>query len=155
MAEYLEGGCACGEVRYRVAAPALFVHCCHCHECQVHTGSAFVLNAMIEASRVELLCGAPKAVAVPTESGNPHDIYRCPACRTAIWSDYGARRTMIFLRVGTLDDPAAMPPDVHIYTNRKLPWVALPADVPSFEEFYDWRSLWPAEARERRRALKR
>ena len=124
MADDLEGGCACGAVRYRLGSAPMFVHCCHCRDCQRQTGSAFVLNALIETDRISLLSGDPAPVAVPTDSGRPHEIYRCPACQTALWSDYGGRPALRFVRVGTLDEPAALPPDVHIFTRSKLPWVA-------------------------------
>ena len=114
MADDLEGGCACGAVRYRLGSAPMFVHCCHCRDCQRQTGSAFVLNALIETDRISLLSGDPAALAVPTDSGRPHEIYRCPACQTALWSDYGGRPALRFVRVGTLDQPAALPPDVHI-----------------------------------------
>jgi hypothetical protein len=104
----------------------MFVHCCHCRDCQRQTGSAFVLNALIETDRISVLSGHPEAVAVPTESGHPHDIHRCPDCRIALWSDYGRRPKLRFVRVGTLDDPTLLPPDVHIFTRSKLPWVRLP-----------------------------
>lgn len=146
----LEGGCACGAVRYRLGSAPMFVHCCHCHDCQRQTGSAFVLNALIETSRITVLSGDPRPVAVPTDSGRPHDIYRCPACGVAVWSDYGRRPALRFVRVGTLDNPAALPPDVHIYTRSKLPWVALPKGVPAFEAYYDSKVLWPAASLERR-----
>jgi hypothetical protein len=150
----LEGGCSCGAVRYRLTSAPLFVHCCHCRDCQRQTGSAFVVNALIETDRVEVLSEAPEPVAVPTDSGRPHDIYRCPKCGIAVWSDYGRRGVLRFVRVGTLDDPAALPPDVHIYTRSKLPWVALPEDVPAFDVYYDMKALWPAESLSRREALK-
>ncbi len=153
MTLMLEGGCACGALRYRLASAPMFVHCCHCRDCQRQTGSAFVLNALIEADRVIRLKGAPEAVPVPTDSGRPHDIYRCPTCRTAVWSDYGRRGVMLFVRVGTLDDPAALPPDVHIYTRSKLPWIRLPDGVPAFEAYYEMSKLWPAESLARRRAI--
>lgn len=130
------------------------MHCCHCRDCQRQTGSAFVLNALIEADRVEILSGAPEPVSMPTDSGRPHDIYRCPACKAAVWSDYGRRSLMLFVRVGTLDDPSAISPDVHIYTRSKLPWIKLPESVPAFETYYEMRSLWPAESLARREALK-
>ena len=152
MTESLEGRCACGSVRFRMRSAPMFVHCCHCHDCQRQTGSAFVINALIEADRVELLSGDPAPVEVPTDSGFPHRIHRCPACRTALWSDYGGRQAILFVRVGTLEDPAALPPDVHIYTRSKLPWVRLPEGVPAFEAYYDAKALWPAASRERRRA---
>jgi hypothetical protein len=152
MASTLEGGCACGAVRYRLTSGPMFVHCCHCHDCQRQTGSAFVINALIETDRIALLADEPRPVPVPTDSGRPHDIYRCAVCQTAVWSDYGRRPGLRFVRVGTLDDPMALPPDVHIYTRSKLPWVALPAGVPAFEAYYSTKALWPAASLERRRA---
>ena len=152
MAESLEGGCSCGAVRFRLTTAPMFVHCCHCRDCQKQTGSAFAINALMETDRIEMLAGAPEPVSMPTDSGRPHDIYRCPQCKVAVWSDYGRRPYLRFVRVGTLDAPHAIVPDVHIYTRSKLPWVALPADVPAFAEFYDMKTLWPAEALERRRA---
>ena len=151
--EALEGGCACGVVRFRLKSAPMFVHCCHCLDCQRQTGSAFVLNALIETDRITLLSGTLEPVGVPTDSGRPHDIYRCPVCRTAVWSDYGRRPALKFVRVGTLDNPAALSPNVHIYTRSKQPWVALPEGVPAFEAYYDSKTLWPAESLARRRAL--
>jgi len=153
MKQALEGGCACGAVRYRLASEPMFVHCCHCRDCQRQTGSAFVLNALIETDRVTLLSGAPESIPVPTDSGRPHDVYRCATCQTALWSDYGRRGVLRFVRVGTLDDPSALPPDVHIYTRSKLPWVRLPDGAPAFEAYYDMGRLWPAESLARRRAI--
>lgn len=148
-----EGGCACGAVRYRLASAPMFVHCCHCRDCQRQTGSAFVLNALIETGRIALLAGEPYPVQVPTDSGRPHRIFRCPTCQTALWSEYGGIAALRFVRVGTLDDPASMPPDVHIYIRSKLPWVALPEGVPAFPAYYDSKKLWPAASLERRRAI--
>jgi hypothetical protein len=99
------------------------------------------------------LSGKPEAVNMPTDSGRPHDIYRCPACRIALWSDYGRRPALRFVRVGTLDDASALPPDVHIFTRSKLPWVRLPDDVPAVEVYYDLNALWPAASLARRRAI--
>jgi hypothetical protein len=148
----MEGGCSCGAVRYRLASRPMFTHCCHCLDCQRQTGSAFVLNALIETDRIEVLSGAPEPVSMPTDSGRPHDIYRCPICRIAVWSDYGRRPALRFVRVGTLDDPTALPPDVHIFTRSKQPWVGLPEGVPAVEVFYDLQALWSAESLARRKA---
>ena len=153
MRHDLEGGCACGAVSYRLASEPMFVHCCHCHDCQRQTGSAFVLNALIETDRVVPLSGAAEPVPVPTDSGRPHDVFRCPKCRIAVWSDYGRRGVLRFLRVGTLDDPAALPPDVHIYTRSKLSWITLPQGVPAFEAYYEMATRWPAASLARRRAI--
>lgn len=153
MPNFLEGGCACGNIRYRLLAAPLFVHCCHCHDCQRQTGSAFVLNALIETDRVEILSGQTSLSQMPTDSGKPHEVARCPSCGTAVWSHYGGIHKLTFARVGTLDDPMALPPDVHIYTRSKLPWIGLPPDVPAFEAYYDSKTLWPADSLARRRAL--
>jgi hypothetical protein len=88
-----------------------------------------------------------------TDSGHPHDIYRCPKCQSALWSDYGRRRVMVFLRVATLDTPSALPPDVHIYTRSKLDWVVLPDGARAFEEYYDMQKEWPPESLARREAM--
>jgi hypothetical protein len=149
----LTGGCACRGLSYRLASPPMFVHCCHCKDCQRQTGSAFVLNALIETAHVETLAGETAGIVVPTDSGLPHEIRRCPLCQTAVWSHYGGRRALAFVRVGTLDDPAALPPDVHIYARSKLPWVTLPPDVPAFPAYYDPKRLWPQESLARRKAL--
>lgn len=146
-----EGGCACGAVRYRLTSDPLFVHCCHCLNCQRQTGSAFVINVLIEADRVELLAGDPQPVDVPRDRGK-QTIWRCPTCQVAVYSRY-TRPQIRFVRGGTLDDPAAVAPDVHIFTRSKLPWVTLPDSVPGFEDYYDTKKLWPAASLERLEAL--
>ena len=149
-----EGGCDCRSVRYRMETAPLFVHCCHCRWCQRESGSAFAINAMIEADRVVNLGVEPEYVVTPSASGAGQTIARCPRCRIAVWSHYaGAGPIVAFVRVGTLDDPDALPPDIHIFTMSRQPWVVIPADVPSVREYYDREKYWPAQSLERRRAL--
>ena len=147
-----KGGCSCEAVRYRLTSEPMFVHCCHCLNCQRQTGSAFVINLLIEAERVELLAGEPQAVDVPRDDGSTQRIYRCPACQVAVFSEYG-RPQVRFVRGGTLDDPSTVEPDVHIFTRSKVPWVTLPDSTPAFEVYYDTKTLWPAESLERLRAI--
>jgi hypothetical protein len=150
----LEGGCACGHLRYRMASRPMFVNCCHCRWCQRETGASFALNAIIEADRVELLDGTPEVVNTPSQSGQGQKISRCPRCRIALWSNYaGSGDAIRFVRVGTLDDPDRLSPDAHIYTASKQPWVVLAPDVPVFEEFYDRDEVWSQESLARRRAI--
>jgi hypothetical protein len=144
----MEGGCSCGAVRYRLTSEPLFVHCCHCLNCQRQTGSAFVINLLIEADRVELLAGDPQPVDVPRDDGSVQRIYRCPTCWIAVYSEYG-RPQVRFVRAGTLDDPGRITPDVHIYTRSKVGWITLPASVPAFDAYYDSKTLWPAASLER------
>jgi hypothetical protein len=147
-----EGGCSCGAVRYRLTSEPLFVHCCHCLNCQRQTGSAFVINLLIEADRVELLAGAPQPVDVPRDDGSKQRIHRCPDCQVAVFSEYG-RPEVRFVRAGTLDQPSGVTPDVHIYTRSKLDWITLPDSAPAFEVYYDSKALWPAESLERLHAV--
>jgi hypothetical protein len=154
--ESFEGGCTCRQVRYRLTSKPLFVHCCHCTWCQRETGTAFALNAMIEADRVELTAGTPEAVMTPSNSGKGQKIWRCPNCRIALWSNYsGAGDAVRFVRVGTLDTPASMPPDIHIFTSTKQPWVVIPPGAKAVPEFYKLAEMWPKESLERRTAMKR
>ncbi len=150
----LEGGCTCGAVRYRMTSKPMFVHCCHCRWCQRESGSAFALNAMIESDRVILLQGAPEMVDTPSNSGKGQKIMRCPNCRVALWSHYGgAGDAVCFVRVGSLDEPDRLPPDIHIFTISKQPWVVLPSNFPSVEEYYSAKEYWPEESIARRKAL--
>jgi hypothetical protein len=149
----MEGRCTCGGVRFKLASGPLFVHCCHCRWCQRETGSAFALNALIEADREMLLEGAPELVLTPSQSGKGQLIARCPVCRIALWSTYGGSELVRFVRVATLDEPQRFPPDIHIYTSSKLPWVALPAGTPAVPQYYRSSEVWPADALARRRAL--
>jgi hypothetical protein len=152
MSVQREGGCACGAVRYRLTSDPLFVHCCHCLNCQRQTGSAFVINLLIEADRVELLSGDPQPIDAPRDDGSSQTIWRCPTCQIAVYSQY-TRPEVRFVRGGTLDDPASVAPDVHIFTRSKLPWVTLPDSVPAFDVYYDTKKLWPAASFERIEAI--
>jgi hypothetical protein len=153
--EVFEGGCGCGLVRFRMQGRPLFVHCCHCRWCQRETGTAFALNALIEADRVEHLGAETELVDTPSESGKGQKIARCPRCRIAVWSNYaGAGAAVRFVRVGTLDEPHHFPPDIHIYTQSKQPWVVLPPATPAVAQYYDLHQYWPAESLERRRVLR-
>ena len=149
-----DGGCTCRQVRYRLTSKPLFVHCCHCSWCQRDTGTAFALNAMIEADRVQILQGEIVTIDTPSRSGKGQRISRCPTCHVAVWSSYaGAGDALRFVRVGTLDEPARLPPDIHIFTSTKQPWLTLPAEVPVESEYYRASERWPAESLKRRAEL--
>lgn len=150
----MEGRCTCQRIRYRLTSEPLFVHACHCTWCQRETGAAFALNAMIEASRVELLAGEPELVDTPSNSGKGQAIARCPTCRVALWSNYGGRGDIVrFVRVGTLEGARTVKPDVHIFTSTKQPWLDVGDAVPVCEEFYDRTQLWPEASLERWKVL--
>jgi hypothetical protein len=150
----IEGGCDCRLIRYRMESAPLIVHCCHCRWCQRESGTAFALNAMIEAERVIHLKSEPQLIDTPSQSGRGQRIARCPVCRVAVWSNYaGAGPILRFVRVGTLDDPDALAPDIHIFTASKQPWVVLPEGARAVPEFYDIERCWSPESLARRAAF--
>lgn len=154
--ETFPGRCSCGFVRFRMNAAPMFVHGCHCRWCQRQSGSAFAINALVETGRVEVLEGEVEAVDLPTPSGAGQRVLRCPKCRIALWSHYLRLGTKVaFVRVGTLEAPDRFPPDVHIHTVSKQPWVRLPDGVPAVPAYYDAKDLWPAGSLARRDALMR
>lgn len=150
----LEGGCDCGRVRYRMLTEPLFVHCCHCRWCQRESGAAFALNAVIEADRVVSSGAGPERVDTPSASGRGQAIARCPVCRLALWSNYADAGALVrFVRVGTLDEPDRLAPDIHIFTQSRQPWVLLAPDTPAVPQYYDRARYWPASSLARWEAL--
>lgn len=149
----MHGRCACKKIRYRLTDTPLFVHACHCTWCQRETGGPHAINAMIETDRLEVISGSPVEVDTPSNSGKGQVILRCPDCQVALWSHYsGAGRALAFVRVGTLEDPAACPPDIHIFTSTRLRWYVLPQGVPAVPEFYRRSDFWPETSIVRREA---
>lgn len=149
-----EGGCACGEIRYRMESKPLVVHCCHCTWCQRETGASFALNAMIEADRVTILHGDPEVIDTPSNSGKGQKIWRCPRCHVAVWSNYAAAKGLVnFIRVGTLDEAWRLPPDIHIFTATKQPWVVIPEGQPAVKVYYDRKEYWSEESIARRNRI--
>lgn len=153
---FCEGGCGCGAVRYQVTSAPMIVHACHCHLCQRQTGSSNAVNALIEADRVIVRSGEIEARVLDTPSGRGQRIARCASCKVALWSNYlinNQGEHLRFLRVGTLDNPALMPPDVHIFTGSKLPWYVTKADTPAVERFYDQNTTWTKAGLQRLKTL--
>ena len=152
--ETYNGRCTCGEIKYRMTSKPMFVHCCHCRWCQRESGSAFALNAMIEADRVALLEGTPETILVPTPSGGGQKVFRGPTCRVSVWSNYlRAGELVRFVRIGTLEEPGRITPDIHIHTVSKQPWVGIPEGLPVMENYYNPQDYWPDDALARIKAL--
>ncbi|WP_374347569.1 GFA family protein [Chitinimonas sp.] len=146
-AEAVDGGCACGALRYRMQRQPLFVHCCHCTRCQRETGGPFAHHAVLERKALLILCGQPERALVPTDSGRKHWVFRCPLCHGAMWNEHGSRSPVLcYIRVGTLDQPAQFPPQAHIYCRSRQPWVTLDPAIPTFSAYYDAAKIWPAES---------
>ncbi len=152
MSKIASGRCTCGEITYRLTAPPLITHACHCTWCQRETGTAFALNGWIEWTNINLMSGSPADITLPSASGKGQIVSRCPTCQIAVWSQYASGPAFRFVRLGTLDDPTLFAPDVHIFTSTKLPWVQIPEDTPAYPEFYNPKEVWSAESQARRKA---
>ncbi|WP_417209901.1 GFA family protein [Antarctobacter sp.] len=153
---FCQGGCGCGAVRYRVTSAPMIVHACHCRLCQRQTGSSNAVNALIEADRVIVRLGEIEEILLDTPSGRGQRIARCAACKVALWSNYlifNQGRDLRFLRVGTLDDPSLMPPDVHIFTGSRQPWYIIGDDTPKVDVFYDRKATWSEDSLMRLKTL--
>ncbi len=142
--ENILGRCDCDQIQYTVKQSPLYVHCCHCSWCQRESGAAFAINALIESSAIELTHGEPALINTPSESGGGQLMARCPNCQVALWSHYPSfGKLMSFIKVGTLDNPSLMPPDIQIFTQSKQQWFELPTDMPAFKRFYNRDEMWP------------
>jgi hypothetical protein len=151
----MEGGCTCGYIRYHLRGRPLIVHACHCTWCQRETGTAHALNAVYEADRVTHLKAEPELIDTPSASGKGQRIARCAVCKVAVWSNYPQGGPAVrFVRVGTMDDPSQCPPDIHIFTSTRLPWVTFGPKERVVAEFYDLADVWSDEAKERRRIMR-
>lgn len=153
MRETQSGGCGCGAVRYRLRGEALFIHACHCSECQRRSGSAYGLTMMIEATQLEVVSGQLQSVAVTTDSGNAKTSYFCGTCGVHLWNDADHRPGVLGFRPGTLDDTADIRPAAHVWTCSKQHWLKLDPAIPAFDQMYNREKLWPAASLARIRAL--
>lgn len=153
-----DGSCRCGKVRIRLTDAPFAIHCCHCRSCQCESGSAFALNGLVEADRLVVVSGAPERVETPSDSGKGQSVWRCPDCEIALWSTFGGMgEKAAFVRMGTMDEPDLFPPDLHIFTRSKQPWVVLPEGAPAFEGYYSQKQydeLFGAERAARYRTLR-
>lgn len=153
MSNTERGQCDCGSVSFRVHGSPLIVHACHCRRCQRQTGTAYAVNALIEEDRVELVGGSVVEARLETPSGHGQTITRCASCQVALWSKYhglpkiGER--VVFVRVGTLDNPDMFPPDVHIHTASRQAHVHLPTNAQAFEGYYKFKETWSPESQRR------
>ncbi|WBY09643.1 GFA family protein [Sphingomonas sp. 7/4-4] len=153
-ATLLDGGCACGAVRYRIEGEPIYVNNCHCRLCQHQTGSTSVVNAFFETDAITQLSGETVRHVVKTGSGGDQVIVRCATCGTALWSHYPRLGELgAGVRAGTLDDPGAVRPDAAIFVASRMPWVTLPEGVPHFDTTYNPAELLPPERMARLRAL--
>jgi hypothetical protein len=127
------GGCRCGAVTYELDVDhPPHIYACHCLHCQTWSGGAFGEHAM--TSEASLHCTGPTGAYSHTTGGVVFDDVACEVCHTRIYNRNSATPGVVFLRAGTLSDSHRLEPIAHIWTKRKQPWIAIPDDIPTFEE---------------------
>jgi hypothetical protein len=127
----IEGGCLCGQVRYKTDADPIFQGVCHCKNCQKQAGSAFSVVVGLPKEPLELT-GELASYADTGDSGDT--VYRrfCPQCGSGIYSEADKRAGMVILKAGTLDDTSWLEPTIHVWTESAMPFTVIPEGAMAF-----------------------
>ena len=131
------GSCLCGAVRYRLSAAPLGINLCHCRQCRKASGTAFASNAAIPRDAFHIDAGADSIAQYASSEGKRRHF--CGRCGSPLFSSYDADSSVVYVRIGTLDDDDSLTPDVHIHVASKAPWHEIHDALPRREEQED---LW-------------
>ena len=143
--EKLKGECICGQVKYHITEKPLFTQACHCKDCKVLTGSSYVVNSSVLENTL-IIEGEVSSTELKAGSGASCKTYFCTKCGAYVYADYESAIKRLTLRTKTLDNPKKFPPQVHIFTKDKDPWLNLSEDVICFKEMYDQKKIWPEDS---------
>ena len=149
----LEGRCICGQVKYKLTEKPLFTQACHCKDCKILTGSSYVVNSSVIENTLFIEGEITSSVELKGGSGAPCKVYFCAKCGTYMYTDYSSAVGRLNVRTKTLNDSNQFPPQVHIFTKDKDPWLNLKDNVICFEKMYDPKNTWPKESLERYKAF--
>jgi hypothetical protein len=130
MPESLEGGCLCGAVRYAVHGEPIAVALCHCGMCRRAAGAPVVAWALFPLESLEYTAGKPATYASSPGVGRSF----CASCGTSLGFTADYIPGLVDVTVASLDDPAALPPQIHIWEGKRLPWLHLSDDLPRYAE---------------------
>jgi hypothetical protein len=135
MSDTHEGGCVCGDVRYRSIGEPMLATICHCKFCQKRTGSAFSQPVVFKTDQVEF-SGGPRTT-YEHRSDESHRWLRmefCARCGTTVAWQAERRPGSIGIACGTFDDPNWVKVQRHIWTRSKQHGTFIPADLECFEK---------------------
>ena len=141
----LTGGCICGQVKYQIIDKPLFTQACHCKDCKVLTGSSYVVNSSILENTL-IVEGEVSSTELKAGSGASYKTYFCTKCGNYDYADYDSAVGRLTVRTKTLDNAEKFPPQVHIFTKDKDPWLNLSEDIICFKEMYNPKKTWPEES---------
>jgi hypothetical protein len=128
-----EGGCQCGNIRYRVMGEPVWLAVCHCSECRRQSGAAFGMSLRLREADVKLISGKPKSWTRTADSGRLVICHFCGNCGIRVWHE-PAGSGFFHIKPGTLDDPSRLAPRYEGWTKRKAPWLRIDGLDGSFDE---------------------
>lgn len=133
MAKKHTARCACGTVKFEFDTDPDFIAICHCLDCKKASGGEAAIWFGIPDSDFALTSGVTKPFGYIADSGKALDRNFCANCGARLYtSNLESFPNMIFVQLGSLDDPSGITPKLEMFVKRRLPWV-LPLDVPQFE----------------------
>ncbi len=129
----IEGGCACGGIRYESDAEPVIVANCYCEDCRKSSGASNSYNLVMPAGSVTIT-GNTVSTYVDRNgaSGQPFNRHFCSVCGTHFRSEGPGHPGIEIIKGGTLDNPGDYPPAAHIWCEQKPLWLQIPEDAPSF-----------------------
>ena len=145
----LKGNCICGEVKYKITEKPLFTQACHCKDCKVLTGSSYVVNTSILDNSFFLVEGKMSSINLTAGSGKPCKVFFCNSCGVFVYADYDTAVGRLTVRTKTLEDANKFPPEAHIFTKDKDPWIEITDKEICFDIMYDRDKTWPKESLKR------
>jgi len=127
----MDGGCRCGEVRFRISEPPMFTGICHCIGCQKMTGGAYSVSVAVPRGGFALTEGE---TVVGGLRGEQLHHQHCDSCKSWVYTDFEPDMGFVNVRATMLDDPSWVTPFVQSFTSEALPWALV--DAPhSYEQF--------------------
>jgi hypothetical protein len=126
------GGCLCGKVHYEIGAEPITTRVCWCRDCQKLGAGGATVNAAFPSSALKVT-GELRDYPSTADSGNKMHRKFCPTCGTHLFSEAEARPHLVFVRVGTLDNPEIAKPSATIWISSAPSWAAIDPDLPQIE----------------------
>ena len=129
----IEGGCACGAVRFRITGDLIGSGACHCRACQYAAGGAPTYVVLAPLDGFKITKGTPKVHVSKGDSGGDVGRAFCAECGTPIYSSLpGGNPDFVPVKVGALDDPSGHGPQIHLYVEAAQPWHQMHPGLPQF-----------------------
>jgi hypothetical protein len=132
MTEVLTGGCLCGRVRYEYTGEPEGATYCHCPDCRRTTGGAFNVGVRMRTAGLKIVSGSVKGYAKTGSSGNLITREFCPECGSPLFTRSAAHPQLVFVKAGSIDDPAKVKPTHQIWTEMAVPWSHIPDNLPGY-----------------------